>query len=55
LRTSVPRPVGSRQVVALLGGFGLLLGSVFVVALLVAPRSARHFRNEFAGAGGRWP
>jgi len=54
LRTSVPRPVGSRQVVALLGGFGLLLGSVFVVALLVAPRT-RHFRNEFAGAGGRWP
>jgi len=34
-----------------LGGFGLLLGALFVVGLLIAPHSARHFRNEFAGLG----
>ncbi len=44
----MPRPVVSRQVVARLGGFGVLLGALFVRGLLIAPHSARHFRNEFA-------
>jgi len=51
LRAPVPGPPASRQVVARLGGFGVLLGALFVVGLLIAPHSAHHFRNEFAGLG----
>jgi len=47
----VSRPAASRQVVGRLGGFGVLLGAVFALGLLLAPHSARHFRHEFAGLG----
>ncbi len=40
-----------RHGVARLGGLGALLGALFVLGLLVAPHSARHFRHEFAGLG----
>lgn len=46
----MPGPAASRQV-GRLGGFGVLLGALFVVGLLIAPHSARHFRHEFAGLG----